>query len=105
MIVAFSGNRDDFVLSPYTGRRARSCNRKAIFSQINQNFVLSQYVVVHWDEKIVINSSGESKEHIAVAISGTPNYKSGKLFGVRKLESSTGANQALRRDESLVYLR
>ena len=42
---------------------------------------------------------------LVFAISGTLDYKSGKLFGVRKRESSTGANQALKRDESLVYLR
>ena len=103
MIDASSGNRDDFVLSPSIGRRARSSNREVILSQINQNSVPSQYVVV--DGKIMIDSSDESKEHIAVAISRTPDYQSGKLFGVRKLESSTGANQALQRDEGLVYLR
>ena len=37
-------------------------------------------------------SSDESKEHIAVAKSGTPDYESGKLLGLRKPESSTGAN-------------
>ena len=46
-----------------------------------------------------------SKEYIAVAISDTPDYESGKLLGVRKLESSTSTNQATRRDEVLDYLR
>ena len=53
----------------------------------------------------MIHSSNESKEHIAVAISGTrTDYESGKLFGVGKLKSSAGANQAPMRDEGLVYL-
>jgi len=84
MIDASSGNRDDFVLSPSTGRCARSSNRKAISSQINQNFVPPQYLVVHWDGKVMKDSSDESKEHIVVAISGTPDYESGKLLGVKK---------------------
>ena len=86
MIDASLGNRDDFVLSPSVGRRARSSHTKLILSQINQNFVPSQYLVVDWDGKIMIDSSDESKKHIAVAISGTPDYESGKLFGVRKLD-------------------
>ena len=86
MIDASLGNRDDFVLSPSVGRRARSSHTKLISSQINQNFVPSQYLVVDWDGKIMIDSSDESKKHIAVAISGTPDYESRKLFGVRKLD-------------------
>ena len=46
-----------------------------------------------------------SQECIAVAISDTPDYESEKLLGVRKLESSTNTNQALRRDEVLADLR
>ena len=46
-----------------------------------------------------------SKKCIVAAISDTPDYESEKLLGIRKLESSTGTNQALRRDEVLVYLR
>ena len=52
MIDASAGNRDDFVPLPNTGRRARSCNRKAKSSQINQNFVPLQYLVVHWNVKV-----------------------------------------------------
>ena len=50
----------------------------------------------------MIDCLDESKEHIAIAISGAPDNESGKIFGVRKLESSTGANQTLSRDEGLV---
>ena len=49
-------------------------------------------------------SSDEFKERIAVVISGTPDYESEKPLGVKKLESSTSINQALRRDEVLVSL-
>ena len=46
-----------------------------------------------------------SKEYIAVAITDTPDYESGKLLWVTKLESSTSTNQTMRRDEVLVYVR
>ena len=49
MIDASSGNLDDFVISPSTGRRSRASNRTAISTQIKQNFVCPQYIVVHWD--------------------------------------------------------
>ena len=39
MIDASSGNLDDFVISPSTGRRSRASNRTAISTQIKQNFV------------------------------------------------------------------
>ena len=45
MIDAFLGKRDDLVLSPRTGRRARSSIRKAISSQINQNLVPSRSII------------------------------------------------------------
>ena len=53
----------------------------------------------------MIDSSDEFKEHIAVAISGTPDYESQKLFGVRKPESNTGAKSSSEERQSLVYLR
>ena len=45
LIDAFSGNWDDFVLLPRTGRRARSLNKKTISSQINQNIVHPQCLI------------------------------------------------------------
>ena len=45
MIDASSGKRDDFVFLPRIGRSARSLKRKAISSQINQNFVTSQCLI------------------------------------------------------------
>ena len=42
MIDASSGNREDFVFSLCTRKRARSSNRKAISSQITQHFVSPQ---------------------------------------------------------------
>ena len=36
----------------------------------------------------------QNKEHVAVGISGSPNCKTGKFFGVEKTESSCGVNQA-----------
>ena len=79
MIDTSSRNRNDFVLSRSTGRRATSSNRKAISFQINRNLAPPQYLEVHWERKIIKDSSDESKEHIAVARNGTPHYESGKL--------------------------
>ena len=84
MIDASSVNRDDFVFSPCIKKGARYSNRKAFFFQINQIFVPSRDLVVHCDEKILMDCSDKSKEHIAVAKSGTPDYERGKLFGVKK---------------------
>ena len=36
----------------------------------------------------------QNKEHVAVAISGSPNCKNGKLLGVDKTESRSGVNLA-----------
>ena len=44
--------------------------------------------------KVIKDNSDELKEHIAVSISETPKYESGKLLGVEKVKSSAGANQA-----------
>ena len=85
MIDASSGNLNDFVISPSTRRRLRASNRTAISTQ---------YIVVYWDGKVMQDNSDELKGHIAVSISGTPEYESGKLLGVEKVESSTGTNQA-----------
>ena len=61
MIDASSGNLGDFVLSPSTGRSSRASNRTAISTQIKQNFVSPQYIVVHWDGKVMKDNSDELK--------------------------------------------
>ena len=69
-------------------------NRPAILSEIKQRFTRPTYAVVHWDGKIIKDSTDQNKEHVIVAISGSPNFKYGKLLGVEKTESSSGVNQA-----------
>ena len=90
----FFGSCWRFVISPSTGKRARSLNRQAISSEIKQSFTPPTYAVVLWDGKIIKDSMDQNKEDVAVAISGSPDCKNGKLFGVEKTESSSGVNQA-----------
>ena len=94
VIQSSSADVEDFVISPSTGRRARSLNRQAISSEIKQSFTPPTYAVVHWDGKIIKDSMDQNKEHVAVAISGSPDCKNGKLLGAEKTDSSSGVNQA-----------
>ena len=94
VIQSSSADVEDFVISSSTGRRARSLNRQTISSEIKQSFTPPTYAVVRWDEKIIKDSMDQNKEHVAVAISGSPNCKNGKLLGVEKTEFSSGINQA-----------
>ena len=94
VIQSSSADVEDFVISPSTRRRARSLNRHAISSEMKQSFTPPTYAVFHWDGKIIKDSMDQDKEHVAVAISGPPNCKNGKLLGVEKTESKSGVNQA-----------
>ena len=65
VIQSSSADVEDFVISPSTGRRARSPNRQAILSGIKQNksFTLTTYAAVHWDGKIIKDLMDQNKEH------------------------------------------
>ena len=94
VIQSSSADVEDFVITPSTGRHARSLNRQAISSEIKQSFTPPIYAVVHWDRKIIKDSMDQNKDHVAVAISGSPDCKNGKLFGVKKTKSCSDVNQA-----------
>ena len=84
VIQSSSADVEDFVISSSTGKRARSLNRQAISSEIKQSFTPSTFAVVHWDGKMIKDSMDQNKEHVAVAISGSPNCKNRKLFWNKK---------------------
>ena len=75
VILSSSADVEGFVISPSTGRRTRFLNRQAISSETKQSFTPPTYAVVHWDGKIIKGSMDQNKEHVAVAISGSPNCK------------------------------
>ena len=56
VIQSSSADVENFMISPSTGRRARSLNRQAISSEIKQSFTSPTYAVVHWDGKIIKDS-------------------------------------------------
>ena len=49
---------------------------------------------MHWDGKLTADRLGLKYEALSVVISGAPQYVSGKLLGVQKLNRAIGKSQA-----------
>ena len=93
-----AGNSDlnNFDVSRSTTRRNRMANRQKIaddiIATVRQN--PPRFGALHWDGKLLSDLLGESKERLAVLVSGAPEYSEGKLLGVPTLLDSTGKSQA-----------
>ena len=90
------GDLDEVSISASTIRRRRNACRKVLSDQMKQEFSPPSHTVVHWDGKMLQDEHGEGKsERLAVMVSGnTEQCVQGKILSARKIESSTGEDQA-----------
>ena len=53
-------------------------------------------IALHWDRKLTTDRLGSKYEALSIIASGggVSDFENGKLFGITKLESSTGRAQA-----------
>ncbi|KYN05953.1 hypothetical protein ALC62_03109, partial [Cyphomyrmex costatus] len=84
---------DDISISRSTIKRQREKARTESSVLIKQNFKPDEWLVVHWDGKILPETSGTSihVDKLAITVSGA---NSDKLLGIISLERSTGEAQA-----------
>ena len=93
---AGNGDLNKFDLSPSTTRRSRIASRQKIANEIIDTVRQNppRFGALHWDGKLITDLLGESRERLAVLVSGAPEYTEGKLLGVPCLMDSTGKSQA-----------
>ena len=61
---------------------------------IKEDFIIPEFVAVHWDTKIVQHSCHAKSERLAILISGIPSSIDGKLLSVPKIPDATGHIQS-----------
>ena len=96
IIKAAGGNLDDFDVSRSTTRRKRMSNRQQIAENIMEKIKEKppQFGATHLDGKLLEDSLGDKFERLAILLSGSPEFSSGKLLGVPQLGDSKGQTQA-----------
>ena len=96
IIKAAGGNLDDFDVSRSTTRRKPMSNRQHIAENIMEKIKEKppQFGAMHWDGKLLQDSLGDKFERLAILLSGSPEFSSGKLLGVPQLGDSKGQTQA-----------
>lgn len=99
---ASGANITDFYISPSTVIRKRNEVRKKIATSIYLNYTPTEFMVVHWDGKLLqqyaVKAEGKVDRH-AVLLSGTDGSE--KLLGVPVIDRGTGRDQA---DSTLFFL-
>jgi len=65
---------------------------EGVIDKVRQN--PPQFGALHWDGKLIRDTLGNSGEHLAILVSGSPEYTEGKLLGVPSLVDSTGKSQS-----------
>ena len=93
----------NFSISRATLDRKRASNRTVIMEQAMEEFSRNKPVraALHWDGKLVQDTTGILRENEAILVSGAPHYLEGKLLAVSLLvdeegqPTSTGEAQAL----------
>ena len=82
-------------ISTSTLRRVRKSMRNEMSSKIKNSFEPPKRIVVHFDGKILSDSSGNIGDRLAVIISGnTREYRQGKLLSAKIIADGTGQSQA-----------
>lgn len=81
---------DDATLSKNSSRRAAKKIRTEEAADTRKQFVVPDFVTLHWDGKIVPGDH----ERLGILVAGAPNFTEGKLLGVPVIPDGTGTTQA-----------
>ena len=73
----------------------RLVNRLKLSQNIVDDFKENalEFMALHWDGKLTINSYGNTFETLSVLVSGPPTHSKGKLLGMQPLSKVTGKAQ------------
>ena len=85
---------DEVSLSKSTSWKAGKETREKTAKSIKKDFIIPEFVAVHWDTKIVHHSFHKKSERLAILISGIPGSKESKLLSVPKIPDATGQTQS-----------
>jgi hypothetical protein len=91
ILEALSLNINDFVLSRSSVKKAREVLRKEGATSIKSKFshINLDFIVIHWDSKILTNITGKSNVDRLPVVATTPDIE--QLLGVPALTSCTGS--------------
>lgn len=83
---------NQFSISTSTVWRHRSKARSDLAEKLKADFEKPEFIVAHWDSKVLTYLSGKNCDHIAILVSGFPLERP-KLLGIPIITSSTGVTQ------------